>query len=209
MTRKLPLQTFLFDEAVPELKGRPHLRLLRRAGGASTGIEWALGRSPDVAINHCEHAVRVHALNHPDTDHVRVDVWDVDPRRHLPPGTWTCRGSVGLYAVLQGQDGTCPSQEEHPRAGVGGPAVATRRRPRVIFIENVPGSANGGRCANRFRSARGRSCRSRTVRARPSAGSSTSSPGSATPWASRTQRRRPRRPDQPETPVSRGPLRRW
>lgn len=26
-------------------------------GGASTGIEWALGRSPDIAINHSPEAV--------------------------------------------------------------------------------------------------------------------------------------------------------
>lgn len=92
-TFKLPFglaaswQTFLFDEAVPNLKNRALIfDYFAGAGGASTGIEWALGRSPDVAIDHCEHAVRVHELNHPRTDHVRVDVWDVDPMRHLPPG---------------------------------------------------------------------------------------------------------------------------
>jgi DNA (cytosine-5)-methyltransferase 1 len=48
-------------------------------GGASLGIEWALGRSPDIAINHDPLAVAMHAANHPGTRHFVEDVWDVDP----------------------------------------------------------------------------------------------------------------------------------
>jgi DNA (cytosine-5)-methyltransferase 1 len=33
-------------------------------GGASLGIEMALGRSPDYAINHDEEALAMHAANH-------------------------------------------------------------------------------------------------------------------------------------------------
>lgn len=36
-------------------------------GGASTGIEMAIGRSVDIAINHDENAVAMHTTNHPDT----------------------------------------------------------------------------------------------------------------------------------------------
>ncbi len=49
-------------------------------GGASTGIEQALGRSPDVAINHSAAALALHAANHPDTLHLDSNIWDVDPR---------------------------------------------------------------------------------------------------------------------------------
>jgi len=49
-------------------------------GGASTGIEMALGRSPDVAINHDAEAVALHAANHPDTLHLCQNVWKADPR---------------------------------------------------------------------------------------------------------------------------------
>lgn len=49
-------------------------------GGASTGIEIALGRSPDVAINHSADALRLHAANHPDTLHLDSNIWDVAPR---------------------------------------------------------------------------------------------------------------------------------
>ena len=49
-------------------------------GGASLGIEWALGRSPDIAVNHDPQAIAMHALNHPKTKHLVGDVWDVDPK---------------------------------------------------------------------------------------------------------------------------------
>ena len=48
-------------------------------GGASTGIEQALGRSPDVAINHNAAALALHAANHPETLHLSNDIWEVDP----------------------------------------------------------------------------------------------------------------------------------
>lgn len=48
-------------------------------GGASTGIEAALGRSPDVAINHSGPALSLHAANHPDTLHLNSNIWDVEP----------------------------------------------------------------------------------------------------------------------------------
>lgn len=61
----------------------PHLPLIidsfAGGGGASTGIEMALGRSPDVAINHSEKALALHAANHPETLHLDSNIWDVEP----------------------------------------------------------------------------------------------------------------------------------
>ena len=48
-------------------------------GGASTGIEIALGRSPDIAINHNPVALAMHAANHPDTLHLSENIYKVDP----------------------------------------------------------------------------------------------------------------------------------
>lgn len=48
-------------------------------GGASTGIEAALGRAVDIAINHDEQAIRMHEANHPGTVHIRNNIWQVDP----------------------------------------------------------------------------------------------------------------------------------
>ncbi|WP_406870476.1 hypothetical protein ABEB22_12700 [Thioclava sp. 'Guangxiensis'] len=43
-------------------------------GGASTGIELALGRSPSVAINHNADAIALHTANHPETLHMITDI---------------------------------------------------------------------------------------------------------------------------------------
>lgn len=48
-------------------------------GGASTGIELALGRHVDIAVNHDPEAVAMHAINHPQTHHECEDVFKVDP----------------------------------------------------------------------------------------------------------------------------------
>ncbi|AUG99728.1 DNA cytosine methyltransferase [Prodigiosinella confusarubida] len=48
-------------------------------GGASTGIELAIGRSVDIAINHDENAVAMHTTNHPDTLHYCESVFDINP----------------------------------------------------------------------------------------------------------------------------------
>jgi len=57
-------------------------------GGASTGIEAAIGRSVDIAINHDPEAIAMHAANHPGTRHYCQDVWEVDP-------VDACRGGDG------------------------------------------------------------------------------------------------------------------
>ena len=61
----------------------PHFPLIidsfAGGGGASTGIEMALGRSPDVAINHSVKALALHAANHPETLHLDSNIWDVEP----------------------------------------------------------------------------------------------------------------------------------
>ncbi|UZW54020.1 DNA cytosine methyltransferase [Sphingobium sp. JS3065] len=49
-------------------------------GGASTGIEAALSRAVDIAINHDEQAIRMHEANHPGTRHIRNNIWQIDPK---------------------------------------------------------------------------------------------------------------------------------
>lgn len=49
-------------------------------GGASTGIEAAIRRPIDIAINHDPVAVAMHRANHPNTRHYVEDVWAVDPK---------------------------------------------------------------------------------------------------------------------------------
>lgn len=49
-------------------------------GGASEGIKWARGRSPDAAKNHDPEAMALHEANHPETWHIMRNVWKGDPR---------------------------------------------------------------------------------------------------------------------------------
>lgn len=54
--------------------------LFAGGGGASLGIEAALGRPVDYAINHDPTALAVHQANHPETIHLTTDIWKVKPR---------------------------------------------------------------------------------------------------------------------------------
>lgn len=49
-------------------------------GGASQGIEQAIGRAVDIAVNHDQAAITMHKANHPRTKHYREDVFTVDPK---------------------------------------------------------------------------------------------------------------------------------
>ena len=44
------------------------------SGGASEALRQALGRDPDVAVNHDADALGMHAANHPLTRHMEADV---------------------------------------------------------------------------------------------------------------------------------------
>lgn len=61
-------------------------------GGASTGIEQAIGRSVDIAINHSPTAIAIHKANHPDTTHFCQDIkalWPLHATKMRPvAGAW-------------------------------------------------------------------------------------------------------------------------
>jgi DNA (cytosine-5)-methyltransferase 1 len=106
-------------------------------GGASLGISWALGRHPDVAINHNAEAVSMHRMNHPATHHYTEDVWKVDPREATggrPVGLMWLSPDCKHFSKAKG--GKPVSRKIRGLAWV---AVrwAEAVRPRVICLENV------------------------------------------------------------------------
>jgi DNA (cytosine-5)-methyltransferase 1 len=125
-------------------------------GGATTGIEEALGRHCDIAINHDPEALAMHAVNHPKTLHLCEDVWAVDIKKVV------AGRRVGLAWFS-------PDCKHFSKAKGGRPVekkirglawVALRWaglvRPRVIIIENVeefqtwgPVLADGKPCQRR------------------------------------------------------------
>lgn len=106
-------------------------------GGASTGIELALSRSPDIALNHARDALAMHAMNHPQTQHVCEDVFKVDPVL-LVGGR-----RVGLLWMSpdcthfsKAKGGKPKSKKIRGLAWIG-VKWAKHVRPRVIILENV------------------------------------------------------------------------
>lgn len=106
-------------------------------GGASTGIEMALGRSPNVAINHSADALAMHEVNHPDTLHLDSNIWDVAPHEV------TKGRHVGLFWAS-------PDCKHFSKAKGGKPMDrnirdlawvvvrwAEEAKPDVIILENV------------------------------------------------------------------------
>lgn len=111
--------------------------LFAGGGGASTGIERALGRSPDIAINHSPDAIAMHSANHPKTRHFISDVYEVDP----------VTASAGRPIALLWLSPDCT---HHSKAKGGKPRSQKIRglawaampwaqhcRPRLIVLENV------------------------------------------------------------------------
>lgn len=52
--------------------------LFAGGGGASTGIEAAIGRPIDIAVNHDPEAIRLYKVNHPETMTMTEDIFEVD-----------------------------------------------------------------------------------------------------------------------------------
>lgn len=106
-------------------------------GGVSCGIELALGRHVDIAINHDPEAVAMHALNHPQTAHHCESVWDIDPL------AVTQGRPVGLAWFSPDCKHFSKAKGGKPRdkriRGLAWVAVrwAAMVRPRVIILENV------------------------------------------------------------------------
>lgn len=106
-------------------------------GGASTGIELAIGRSVDVAINHDPAAIAMHKTNHPDTKHYCESVWDVDPREAAggqPVALAWFSPDCKHFSKAKGG-----KPVEKKIRGLAWVAVrwAATVRPRVIMLENV------------------------------------------------------------------------
>jgi len=118
--------------------------LFAGGGGASTGIEAALGRPVDIAINHDFEAIQMHKANHPDSEHHIEDVFAVNPYKAVNGR------SVGLLWAS-------PDCKHFSRAKGGKPVEKKTRglawvvikwakavNPRVIMLENVPEFKNWG-----------------------------------------------------------------
>jgi DNA (cytosine-5)-methyltransferase 1 len=112
--------------------------LFAGGGGASLGIEMAVGRPPDIAVNHDAHSIEMHSRNHPATEHHQCSVYEVDP-------VTVCAGRpVGLLWLspdcrhFSRAKGAAPVSPQVRSLAWVGVDWARAVRPAVICLENVP-----------------------------------------------------------------------
>lgn len=130
--------------------------LFAGGGGASTGIEQAIGRHVDIAVNHDATAVSVHQVNHPQTQHFVSDVFEVDPlvvTDGRPVGLLWASPDCKHFSKAKG--GKPVSKRVRGLAWVV-VKWAKLARPRIICLENVeefqtwgPLGADGRPCPDR------------------------------------------------------------
>ncbi|MEO7959867.1 MAG: DNA cytosine methyltransferase [Fibrobacteria bacterium] len=120
------------------LPGELIVDIFAGGGGASHGIEKALGRSPDIAINHDPASIEMHTANHPSTRHFREDVWKVriqDLVGGQPVGLLWASPDCRHFSRAKG--GKPVSKRVRSLASVV-VKYAKEISPRVILLENVP-----------------------------------------------------------------------
>ncbi len=111
--------------------------LFAGGGGASLGIEAALGRSVDIAINHDPIALAVHKANHPHTRHLEADIWEVKPREAtggLPVDVLWASPDCTHFSIAKGD---VPRQQNIRSLAWAVTRWAKEVRPREIYLENV------------------------------------------------------------------------
>lgn len=98
----------------------------------------ALGKDPDVAINHDRVAIAMHEANHSGTRHLRQDVWDVPPRwatRRYPVGLLWASPDCKHFSKAKG---SAPKRDREIRSLAWVVEKWARDvKPRVIILENV------------------------------------------------------------------------
>lgn len=140
----LPQHTFNFPRPTPSAlePGEIVVDLFAGGGGASEALKQALGRDPDIAINHDEWAVGMHAANHPLTHHLREDVWHADPVRQVDGRRvgWF-HASPDCTHFSQAKGGQPRSRATRSLSWVvlkwAGALAKAGNAPRIISLENV------------------------------------------------------------------------
>lgn len=106
-------------------------------GGASIGLEAALGRPVDYAINHDELALDVHKKNHPATVHLVRDVFEVEPRRVAKGRKVDYLWASPDCTHFSGARGGKPRSNKIRALATVVNRWAEDVAPTVIFVENV------------------------------------------------------------------------
>ncbi len=111
--------------------------LFSGAGGFSTGATMA-GCEVVWAANHWQEAVTVHALNHPNAEHVCQDlhqaIWEEVPAHDILLASPCCQG----HSKARGKQNGNPQHDASRSTAWAVVSAAEYHRPEFAVIENVP-----------------------------------------------------------------------
>jgi len=111
--------------------------LFSGAGGFSTGATMA-GCNVVWAANHWPDAVKVHALNHPEAEHVCQDLhqatWETVPSHDILLASPCCQG----HSKARGKQNGNPQHDASRSTAWAVVSAAEYHRPAFAVIENVP-----------------------------------------------------------------------
>lgn len=106
-------------------------------GGASEALKDGLGREPDIAANHDEWALGLHAANHRMTRHLRADVFEIDPVAMLGPYRF------GWFHAS-------PDCTHHSQARGGQPRSEIRRSLSWVIVKVIGKTRKAGKAPRYF-----------------------------------------------------------
>lgn len=112
--------------------------LFAGAGGASVGVEAALERDVDVALNHNAVALAVHQANHPKTTHLVMDVWKAKPldvTQGRPVSLLWASPDCTFHSRARGGK---PKQQKIRALPYAVVRWVRETSPEQLYIENVP-----------------------------------------------------------------------
>lgn len=107
-------------------------------GGASVGMELAIGRPVDIAVNHDADAIAMHKVNHPYTTHYQEDVFVIEPENVTggrPVGIAWFSPDCKHFSKAKG--GKPVDKKVRGLSWVILKWALSKVAPRCIFMENV------------------------------------------------------------------------
>lgn len=106
-------------------------------GGASVGIEMALGRPVDIAINHDPDAILMHKTNHPDTLHLTEDIFKVNLKKYVKGRKVALMWASPDCTHFSKAKGRKPLKKEIRMLPMAVVKHAKAIQPDVVIMENV------------------------------------------------------------------------
>ena len=111
--------------------------LFAGGGGASLGMEMALGRAVDLAVNHSPEAVAIHLANHPSTHHYIQSIYQVNPYKAVASRPVDVLWGSPDCKHFSKAKGTAPKDRNIRELGWALVPWIRASKPKLVCVENV------------------------------------------------------------------------